>query len=95
MAANHQGEISLFITHHNSADSRDRPGSGGANLQLRPVRSVSSIKGRCRIVRCSNAVANKLIETTRRNSPSGKVRLFGEMFNILCGHNNIEAADNW
>jgi hypothetical protein len=37
-------------------------------------------------------LADQLIETARQNSRSGKVRLFGEMVNLLCGHNNVEAA---
>jgi len=35
-----------------------------------------------------------MIETARSHSPVGKVRIYGEMVNLLCGHNSIEAAAN-
>src|SRR4051812_23714207 len=33
-----------------------------------------------------------IIESARGHSASGKVRVYGEMVNMLCGHNNVDAA---
>jgi hypothetical protein len=37
-------------------------------------------------------VLGKIIERARSHSASGKVRVYGEMVNLLCGHNNVDAA---
>ena len=37
-------------------------------------------------------VLGKIIESARSHSASGKVRVYGEMVNLLCGHNNVDAA---
>jgi hypothetical protein len=39
------------------------------------------------------ATISRIIEDARQHSPSGKVRVYGEMVNLLCGHNSIEAAE--
>ena len=33
-----------------------------------------------------------MIESARGRAPSGKVRVYGEMVNLLCGRNNLDAA---
>jgi hypothetical protein len=38
------------------------------------------------------AVVGEMIATARSHSPSGRVRVYGEMVNVLCGHNNVDAA---
>jgi hypothetical protein len=37
-------------------------------------------------------VVTEIIAVARTHSPSGKVRVYGEMVNVLCGHNNVDAA---
>ncbi len=37
-------------------------------------------------------IVGEMIATARAHSPSGRVRVYGEMVNILCGHNNVDAA---
>jgi hypothetical protein len=38
------------------------------------------------------AVIEEIIETGRKNSPVGKVRIYGEMVNLLCGNKSVDAA---
>ena len=38
------------------------------------------------------SIIGDVLETARRSSPSGKVRAYGEMVNLLCGKNDLEAA---
>ena len=35
-----------------------------------------------------------MIESARGRAPSGKVRVYGEMVNLLCGRNNVDAASH-
>jgi hypothetical protein len=37
-------------------------------------------------------LVGKMVETARSHSLSGKVRVYGEMVNLLCGRNHLDAA---
>lgn len=39
-----------------------------------------------------NAVIEEIMEAARGNSPTGKVRIYGAMVNLLCGNKGVDAA---